>query len=192
MSLVLNREINRGAFATIFEVSPYVVVKLFRKKHLGNLDRHHDPKAAECIVRAVWDCECRAYEILKEDPLERPLVDHYLHRVQATDVIDSNGHSVAFDYHLDLGYSMRRIEGEPTKWRKLNPVLSVQATEIACRWARLGILHISDASVFGDAAIKSIIDFATADKFDELEQNWHEYGDLPPMAIQTWGLSKTD
>lgn len=189
---MLNREINRGAFATIFEVSPDVVVKLFRKKYLGNLDRPHDPKVAECIVRAVWHCECTAYEILKEDPLERPFVDHYLNRVQATDVIDSNGDSVAFDYHLDFGYSMCRIEGEPAKWRRLNPALSVQATEIACRWARLGILHLSDASVFGDATIKSIIDFATSDKFDELEQYWHEHGDLSPMAIQTWGLSKTD
>lgn len=191
MSLVLNREINRGAFATLFAVSPDVVVKLFRKKQLGNLDRPHDPKVAECIVRAAWDCECTAYEILKEDPLERPLVDHYLHRVQATDVIDSNGQSVALDYHLDCGYSMSRIAGESTKWGELNPALRVQANEITCRWARLGIRHMSDASVFGDTTINSIIDFATADKFAELEQYWHEHGDLPPEATQMWGPSKT-
>lgn len=192
MSLVLNREVNRGAFATIFEVSPDVVVKLFRKKHLGNLERAHDSKVSECIVRAIWDSECTAYEILNEDLLEYPFVDHYINRVQAADVIDSNGQSVALDYHLDCGYSMRRIDGEPTKWGKLRPALRVQATEMACRWARLGVLHLSDASVFGDTTIKSIIDFATEDKFDELEQYWHKHGDLPPMAIQTWGLSKTD
>lgn len=192
MSLVLSREINRGAFATLFEVSSDVVVKLFRKKHLGNLDRPHDPRVAECIVRAVWDCECTAYEILKEDPYECQFVDHYLNRVQAADVIDSNGQTVALDYHLDCGYSMRRIAGEPTKWGVLKPALKLQATDMACRWAKLGIRHLSDASVFGDRTIKSIIDFATADKFDELEQYWHKHGDLPPIAIQTWGLSKTN
>lgn len=192
MTLVLNRELNRGAFATLFEISPDVVVKLFRKKYLDNLDRPHDPKVAECIVRAAYDCECKAYEILKEDPLERPLVDHYLTRVKATDVIDSNGQSVAFDYHLDCAYSMRQIKGEPIKWGELKPALSVQAMEIACRWKRLGVHHLSDASVFGELTIASIIDFATADKYDELEQYWDEHGDLPPMAFQTWGLSMTE
>jgi hypothetical protein len=190
VSLVLNREINRGAFATLFEVSSDVVVKLFRKKHLGNLDRPHDPRVAECIVRAVWDCECMAYEILKENPYECQFVDHYLNRVQAADVIDSNGQTIALDYHLDCGYSMRRIVGEPTKWGVLKPALKLQATDMACRWAKLGIRHLSDASVFGDRTIKSIIDFATADKFDELERYWHEHGDLPPKAIHTWGLAR--
>jgi hypothetical protein len=191
VSLVLNHELNRGAFATLFAVSPDVVVKLFRKKQLGNLDRPHDPKVAECIVRAVWDCECKAYEILKEDPLECPLVDHYLNRVQATDVIDSKGQSVALDYHLDCGYSMSHIAGESTEWGELNPTLRVQANEIAHRWARLGIRHMNDASVFVDTTIKSIIDFATADKFDELEEYWHEHGDLPPEATRMWGPPKT-
>ena len=192
MSLLLNREVNRGSFATLFEISPDVVVKLFRKKHLGNLDRPHDPIVAECIVRAVWDCECMTYEILKEDPLECSLVDHYLSRVEVTDVIDSNGQSIALDYHLDCGYSMRRIKGEPTKWRELKPALNVQATEMACRWKRLGIFHLRDASIFGEITVNSIIDFATADKYDELEQYWHKHGDLPLIAIQTWGLPKTE
>jgi len=193
LSLVLSQEFNRGAFATLFEISPDAVVKLFRKKDLGNLDRPHDPNASECIVRAVWDCECTAYEILKNNPLERPLVDHYLNRVRATDVIGSNGRSIANDYHLDCGYSMSRIEGRPIKWGDLaNTALSQQATEIACRWASLGILHLSDAGVFGDTTIKSIIDFATANKFEELEQYWYEHGVLPPVAIQAWGVRMRD
>lgn len=189
MSLVLNCEVSRGAFATLFELSPDVVVKLFRKKYLGNLDRPHDPRVAECIVRAVWDCECRAYEILKENALECQFVDHYINRVKATDVIDSNGQSAAFEYHLDCGYSMRRIEGVPTKWGDLQPALSLQAMEMAWRWKKLGVHHLSDASVFGEITIKSIIDFATEDNYDQLEQYWHEHGDLPPMAFQTLGQS---
>jgi hypothetical protein len=193
LSLVLSQEINRGAFATLFEISPDAVVKLFRKKHLGNLDRPHDPNVAECIVRAVWDCECTAYEILKSYPLERPLVDHCLNRVRVTDVIDSNGRSIANDYHLDCGYSMSRIDGRPIKWRDLaNTALSHQAAEIKCRWSSLGILHLSDAGVLGDTSINSIIDFATANMFEELEQYWHEHGVLPPVAIQAWGVQMRD
>ena len=119
-------------------------------------------------------------------------MDHYINRVKAADVIDPNGQSVACDYHLDRGYSMRRIEGVPTKWGELEPAHSVQAMEMARRWKRLGVHHLSDASCFGEKTIESIIDFATSDKYDQLEQYWREHGDLPPMAFQTWGLSMTE
>jgi hypothetical protein len=186
-AIVLSRKVNFGAFADVFELLPNKVVKLFRRLPLACVDRAYDAQAAECIVRAVWDSECLAYELALSDPRERQFVEQYLQRVRVADVISAGGQSAATSYHLDCAYVMRHMAGRPTKWGQLESSLRGQAIELEKRWTRLGIRHFTDAGVFGDGAIESVIDFAMADRFQALESEWHQQGRLPAEAIQRWG-----
>jgi hypothetical protein len=156
-------QIASGVYADIFKPSAGTLVyKLF----IGF--RHHttvsqgltDPED-DHRRRKTFDSECRAYEIAAQDSFLRDHIADSFRRCEIADVFEYGG-SVGSNYLLHCCYAMEYIEGAAVKLRAVEQFSHIREAQSA--FHRVGVVHISDASVFfaEDPQKFKFIDFAVA------------------------------
>lgn len=188
MILSLGDRIGAGAFADVFRLSESAVLKLLRRMQVIE-DPIEDPMDHETVIRAVWDAECTAHEIVASRPgLGRHLVP-FFGRVAVSDVVDARGQSRGSDYVLDCGMQLAWLSGSEEKVGNLqaHPLFS-RIDAYLDELNESGINAPWDSSVFipGLESDFTVIDVGTWEALAELSAVLADVGRLPESARSKW------
>ena len=152
----------------------------------------HDDESSDednwTVLRAVWDTECEAFEIVGRDPKLAQFMPDGFRRLNVAAVYDTSGQEISERFLLDCAYRMARIAGNDVK---IGGVLEKKSpmAEVLGRFERAGVKHLWDGSVFipGKDAYFTFIDIASDDVINVLTPILSATGKLPEWARQRWG-----
>jgi len=143
---------SEGAYACVF-FSDGFAIKVFKNR--TDAPREH--------VDQVFSSEVRAYEVATSDELLKTYVPQFFGKTCCGSIQDASGLDISNEFHLDLSYTMKFVDGVFEKIGLNDPQL-VQQFRLA------GIRHTKDCSVVKEnGAVKCIVDFA----MEEYEL-WHQ------------------
>ena len=146
---VLSKLPNRyeeGAYGVVFFDEYDCAVKLFKRR----------ASAPEEHIRAVFQSEVEAYMIATQSEELRVLVPEFFGAIQCEKVLDETGKDISHEFHLSIGYKMRKIDGEFIK-------SGLQELILKSAFKKAGIHHTVDASILydEDGLVKCMVDIAT-------------------------------
>jgi hypothetical protein len=181
--------IAKGAFGDIFSSEDNTIIKLFRRQQVTH-NSTEDASDHDVVLRAVWDAECAAYEMLAGRSELARYTPRYFGRLRISDVLNESGESVGEEYLLDCAYRLQRVPGRDVKvgWLQGEAIFP-KVDAFLDLLNEIGIRHPYDSSVFvpGVETEFTVIDVATWDAMAELTDPLVLHGRLPNHVRARWG-----
>jgi hypothetical protein len=139
----LEGEYREGQYGVVFFEPQNFAVKVFKKN--ADASREH--------IEAVFKSEIDAYKLAMANEKLKQYVPDFFGVFTCSKVLDSSGLDISEDFHLDLSYKMKRMDGNFEK--------GFNDTFIEGLFSSVGIHYTKDASVlYKDGKVKCVIDFA--------------------------------
>jgi hypothetical protein len=178
-----------GNFGDVFALGSDRAVKVLRRLKVTErpVEREDDHWV---VLRALWDAECSAYELLRKDPELAAYIPDNFARVTVDDIVREDGASIADNYLLDCAFVMDRIFGHAEKLAHLYGTPAFDPIDqIVDKMIDAGVRSAADGSVFvpGKNAPFTIIDIATWEAIAELSDVLAKTGRLPEHVRARWG-----